>query len=107
MRAVKHDLLYITWRDQASDWPYFWLLKTKGDWLKLKGADYPDGSATHKGDVFMAHQADIKQILVIGEDCQGNENERLHKRIAELERGEYICKKCGLRKNDDYPPADF
>jgi len=29
------------------------------------------------------------------------------KRIAELERGEFICKKCGLRKNAEKVEADF
>lgn len=30
-----------------------------------------------------------------------------HQRIAQLERGEYICQRCGLRKDDDAPPAEF
>ena len=29
------------------------------------------------------------------------------KRIAELERGEYICKKCGLRKDAEFERGDF
>lgn len=61
----KRDLLYITWRDPNADWPYFWLLKTDGDWLKLKGADYPDGSGKHNGDVIMANRKEIKEILVV------------------------------------------
>lgn len=28
-------------------------------------------------------------------------------RIANAERGEFICRKCGLRKDDDYPKGDF
>lgn len=27
--------------------------------------------------------------------------------IEKLERGWYICKRCGIRKTDDYPKADF
>jgi len=39
-----------------------------------------------------------------------NRNENLVKaqaRIAELERGEFICKRCGLRKDSDHPKGDF
>ena len=28
-------------------------------------------------------------------------------RVAELERGEYICKSCGIRKDSDHPQGDF
>ena len=59
------DLLHITWSNPDSDWPYFWLLETKGEWLKLKGADYPDGRAKHDGNVFLAHRNDMKSVLVI------------------------------------------
>ncbi|MFA7290922.1 MAG: hypothetical protein WC023_01615 [Rhodocyclaceae bacterium] len=27
--------------------------------------------------------------------------------IERLRRGEFICQKCGLRKNDEHPKADF
>lgn len=27
--------------------------------------------------------------------------------IEELQRGEFICKKCGLRKDGEHEPADF
>lgn len=30
-----------------------------------------------------------------------------HKRIAELERGEYVCKKCGLRKDAEFERGEF
>lgn len=34
--------------------------------------------------------------------------DELRKRVAELERGEYICRKCGLRKDaDKAEDADF
>lgn len=35
------------------------------------------------------------------------ENDRLREKVAQLERGEYICKKCGLRKDDEHPKGDF
>lgn len=31
----------------------------------------------------------------------------LREKLAQLERGEYICKSCGLRKNDEHPKGDF
>lgn len=64
------ELVHITWRDPASDWPYFYLLETRGEWVKLQGADYPDGSATHEGDVFMAHKDDIRAMRVVGKGGQ-------------------------------------
>lgn len=33
--------------------------------------------------------------------------QELRWKIAELERGEFACKKCGLRKDDDWEPGDF
>lgn len=35
------------------------------------------------------------------------EIERLRAEVERLKRGEFICRKCGLRKNDDYPKGDF
>ena len=37
-----------------------------------------------------------------GKDCV-----EAAERIAELERGEYICKKCGLRKDAEFKQGDF
>lgn len=59
---VKPLLVKIKWKDPSDDWPWFWLLETRGEWLKLKGADYPSGYAKHKGDVFMVHRKEIKTI---------------------------------------------
>lgn len=33
--------------------------------------------------------------------------EQASARCAELERGEFICKQCGLRKDAEHEPADF
>ena len=33
--------------------------------------------------------------------------EQASARCAQLERGEFICKKCGLRKDAEHEPADF
>lgn len=58
------ELVEITWHDPNSDWPWFRLLETKGEWLKLQGADYPDGSAQHEGDTFLVHRSQIKEMKV-------------------------------------------
>jgi len=36
-----------------------------------------------------------------------NECSLLRAHIEKLERGEYICKKCGLRKGSDHDKGDF
>jgi len=41
-------------------------------------------------------------VAVYNQDCIAAE-----KKIAELERGEYICKKCSLRKDGETSPAEF
>jgi hypothetical protein len=56
------QLVKIRWKDPRYDWPWFWLLKTDGARIKLKGADYPNGSAKHEGDVFYVHKSEIAQI---------------------------------------------
>lgn len=33
--------------------------------------------------------------------------DELREKVRELERGEYICKKCGLRKDGESPPVEF
>ena len=55
-------LVQIEWSNQESDWPWFWLLGTNGEWLHLQGADYPDGSAKHDGDCFWAHKSDVQTM---------------------------------------------
>ena len=55
-------LVQIEWRDDGSDWPWFWLLGTNGEWLHLQGADYPDGSAKHDGDCFWVHKSDVQTM---------------------------------------------
>lgn len=57
MRLVK-----IEWEEYSGDWPYFYLDGFEGEWVKLTGADYPDGSAKHEGDSFWIHKSDIKSM---------------------------------------------
>lgn len=71
------------------------------------GAD-PDTWPDH-GNVELAvtaclalRQNELKQM-----DAFKAETEALRKRVAELERGEHICKQCGLRKDSDKVEADF
>ena len=35
------------------------------------------------------------------------ENKEQQAEIERLKRGEFICKKCGLRKNAEFEPGDF
>lgn len=51
--------MHIVWRDTNADWPWFYLLDMRNDWLHLQGADYPDGSAQHEGDTFWVHRSDV------------------------------------------------
>ena len=60
MAKKKPILVQIDWRDPASDWPWFYLLNMRGEWLHLQGADYPDGSAKHDGDCFWVHKSDVR-----------------------------------------------
>ena len=64
----KPDLVKIEWKSiDIGEWPYFLLLETlPNGWLKLKGVDYPDGSAKHRGDTILVHRADISSIEVVG-----------------------------------------
>jgi hypothetical protein len=57
---MKKMLVKIEWADPESDWPWFWLLKLKGDWLHIQGADYPDGSAKHDGNSFWVHRSAVQ-----------------------------------------------
>ena len=59
MTKKKPKLARIEWRDQENDWPWFYLLKMRGEWLHLQGADYPDGSAQHEGDCFWVHKSEV------------------------------------------------
>lgn len=60
-------LVKIEWENPGHDWPWFYLLEPPGDWLYLKGADYPDGSAKHEGDCFLVHRSDIKWMEIFNE----------------------------------------
>lgn len=61
-QADRRELVNIVWNNPDSDWPWFYMLDTKPGWVKLKGADYPDGTAKHRGDVFWAPESAIKAM---------------------------------------------
>lgn len=65
---MKPRLVHIDWKDPSNDWPWFYLQEINGQWVRLKGADYPDGTAKHQGDVFWAHYNDIKIMRDCDED---------------------------------------
>jgi len=56
----KKKLVYIEWCDPVNDWPWFYLLKMRGEWICLQGADFPDGSGRHKGDCIWVHKSDVR-----------------------------------------------
>lgn len=58
----RRELVNIVWNDADSDWPWFYMLDTKPGWVKLKGADFPDGSGKHRGDVFWTPESAIKAM---------------------------------------------
>lgn len=62
------DLVKVTWASiEFGEWPYFHFLETfEGGWVKLKGANYPDGSAKHDGSIIIVHRSELKEIEVIG-----------------------------------------
>lgn len=66
IKALKGHLVRVTWFDPADDWPYFVVLKTKKSkrLIKLKGADFPDGSVKHQGDTFWTPLHEIRSIEV-------------------------------------------
>ena len=54
--------------------------------------------------------ADLRWVPNDGGIDYGNAHEDmwiLCEEIERLERGEFICSECLLRKNDDYPKAEF
>lgn len=79
MVKKKPTLVQIEWRDPANDWPWFWLLGMRGEWLHLQGADYPDGSAKHEGDCFWVHKSDVQMVRSSAEMRGGRStSERAH-----------------------------
>lgn len=57
----------IKWKSPYNDWPYFRLTAIKRNKegiaaLWLTGKDFPDGSAKHRGDSFVADWEEIKSI---------------------------------------------
>jgi len=66
----KHELVFIEWANPCDDWPWFYLLETNGDWLRLRGADFPDGSAKHGGDEILVHRSEIKSIKIAKKGCK-------------------------------------
>lgn len=64
LRSMRRKYVQIKWRDPSHDWPYFRLMKVsaKDDTIKLRGMDFPDGSAKHEGDEFWVDWRDIVEI---------------------------------------------
>ena len=64
LRELKGKFVQIKWRDPADDWPYYRLLeiRSRTGLIKVRGMDFPDGSAKHDGDEFWAEWADVREI---------------------------------------------
>ena len=64
LRELKGKYVQIKWRDPAHDWPYYRLLeiRSRTGTIKLRGMDFPNGSAKHDGDVFWADWSDVRDI---------------------------------------------
>lgn len=45
--------------------------------------------------------------FAIGEICSRKHLSKLERELNELKKGEFICPKCGLRKNDEHQKGDF
>ena len=71
LSAMKGGLVEISWRNPEDDWPYFRLLEVseKDSTIKLRGADFPDGSAIHNGDEFWADWRDVTNIVPVMARC--------------------------------------
>jgi len=58
-----HHLIRVVWRNPSDEWPWFWLLKVKGQGrrkrLHLQGADYPNGLGKHDGTKFWCCENEI------------------------------------------------
>ena len=69
MKTVKEHnnppLVYIEWKNPENDWHWFYLIGSYGGCYQLKGADYPDGSAKHEGDIFWVISSDILRMISI------------------------------------------
>lgn len=64
LRAMKGKFVEVKWRNPEWDWPYFRLLEIDQDdaTIKLRGMDFPDGSAKHDGNEFWADWRDVTNI---------------------------------------------
>lgn len=61
-KKLRGQLVEVRWRDPIDDWPYFIVREVDAskEMIELQGADYPDGSAKHDGDVFWVMADKIK-----------------------------------------------
>lgn len=45
--------------------------------------------------------------MVIGENAEDRSDVALIRAVGKIQRGEFICSKCGLRKDSDFVKGDF
>ena len=73
------------------------------EWLEQHKLNVPD-SIFSEHVVQHIFAQDARDMLIID---AADEIEYLRSKVAELERGECICKKCGLRQDGDGVAGDF
>lgn len=66
-KELKGQLVKVDWKDSGSDWPYFFVrnVNARKGMVQLQGADYPDGSAKHDGDVFWAMAHEVQRFSAV------------------------------------------
>ena len=64
LSAMIGKLVEVEWGDEIGDWPYFILLEVCAEdaTIKMRGADYPDKTAKHAGDITWYDWRDVREI---------------------------------------------
>lgn len=73
-------------------------------WARLSDEERDAGWLAPMTDILDRLRARVKYLL------PGDDGQLLQEAIAEIERlrrGEFICTKCGLRKNSEHEQGDF
>lgn len=67
LRAMKGKFVQVTFRNPDDDWPYYCLMEVSANdsTIKLRGMDFPDGSAKHAGDEFWTDWRDVVKIVPV------------------------------------------
>lgn len=61
-RPLVGKLVKVTWADPEFDWPYFVVERVGIHSIRMRGADYPDGSAKHEGGIEFCHPEEFANV---------------------------------------------